>query len=78
MDPAIRPSMANGLALLRQLRGITGDLIAKRRVLLLDVNAGSISEFADLLKERISDIRVCVAGNKDILDSLNIKDRVEL
>ena len=78
MNPAVRPSMANGLALLRQLKGITRDLIAERRVLLLDVNAGVIREFAEQLKDRIHDVRICVAGNKDILDSLNIRNTIEL
>ena len=78
MDPAVRPPMANGLAVLRQLRGISIDLIAERREHLLEVNAQSIKEFALLLKKRISELKVCVVGNKDLLDSADITNRIEL
>ncbi len=78
MNPAVRPPMANGLAILRQLRGISIDLIAERREHLLNVNAESIKEFALLLKKRISALRVCVVGNKDVQDSADISNRIEL
>ncbi|MCD4706154.1 MAG: insulinase family protein [Candidatus Sabulitectum sp.] len=78
MDPAIRPSMANGLAILRQLKGINIDLIAEHRAHLLNVNAESIREFADLLKSRALATRVCVVGNEDILSSMSIDNRIEL
>ncbi len=78
MDPAIRPSMANGLAILRQLKGISIDFITERRAHLLDVNADSIREFAALLKSRASTVKVCVMGNEDLLNSMNIDCRIEL
>ncbi|MCK5131906.1 MAG: insulinase family protein [Candidatus Sabulitectum sp.] len=78
MDPAIRPSMANGLAILRKLKGISINLIVEHRAHLLAVSADSIREFADILKSRSSEIRVCVVGNKDVLNSLNIDNRTEL
>ncbi len=78
MDPAIRPSMANGLAILRFFKNATIDLIAERRTLLLAVTAESISEFAELLKSRVSEKRICVVANEEILDSLDIEDKIEL
>ena len=78
MDPAIRPTMANGLAILRKLKGINIELIAEHKMHLLNVSAESISEFADLLKSRISSIKVCVVGNKDTLNSLKIENRIEI
>ncbi len=77
MDPAIRPSMANGLAILRELKGITIDLIAEHKARLLAVNTDSITEFAELLKSRESDVRICVVGNQDVLDSMKINNRIE-
>lgn len=77
MDPAIRPPMANGLAILRQLKGISIDLIAEHKARLLAVNANSITEFAELLKSRESDARICVVGNQEILDSMQINNRIE-
>ncbi len=78
MNPAIRPSMANGLAVLRYLKGIDIDLIAERRAHLLSVNADSIREFADLLKSRASAVKVCVVGNEDVLNCMSIDNRIEL
>lgn len=78
MDPAIRPSMANGLAILRKLKGISIDLITEHRTHLLEVNQDSIREFADILRSRSQDVRVCVVGNESILSSLNINDRVNI
>ncbi|RKZ03624.1 hypothetical protein DRQ21_05360, partial [Candidatus Fermentibacteria bacterium] len=78
MDPAVRPSMANGLAILRQLKEISIGTITEHKAQLLSVNVPLIEQFAELLESRSSDSRICVVGNDSVLDSMGIEKRVKL
>jgi Zn-dependent M16 (insulinase) family peptidase len=78
IDPAVRPSMANGLAILRHMKGMNMSFLEKYRSDLLAVSADSIREFAELLKSREAEMRICVMGNGAVLDSMSIENRIEL
>ena len=78
MDPAVRPSMANGLAIMRHLKEIRVETVAEHKTRLLSVDASLIKQFAELLEKRSSNSKVCVVGNRGILDSTGIDERVEL
>ena len=78
MDPAVRPSMANGLAILRELKEISIETITEHKTRLLSVDAPLIKQFAKLLESRSPDSKICVVGNNSILDSIGIEERVEL
>jgi len=78
IDPAVRPSMANGLAVLRHIKGMNTDFLMKCRSDLLAVSAESINEFAELLNSRETEIRICIMGNIDVLDAMGIGNRIEL
>jgi Zn-dependent M16 (insulinase) family peptidase len=78
MDPAVRPSMANGLAILRHLKGISIETVTQHKTRLLSVDADLIRQFAELLEGRSSSSNICIVGNRSILDSVGIERRVEL
>jgi Zn-dependent M16 (insulinase) family peptidase len=78
MDPAVRPSMANGLAVLRLLREISIDTVTKHKTHLLSVNKNSIMEFAELLKSSYPSLNTCVAGNENTVESIKPNIRIEL
>ena len=78
INPAIRPSMANGVAMIRFIKEMNEQSIIEYRDRILAVNEKSIKEYADSLKENQSYLRICVMGSENTLDSLDIKDTIQL
>lgn len=77
-DPPVRPAMANGIAIMRHLRGLSIDLIEEYRNSLLAVTRGSIGDFADWLSSSSNSLSVCVMGSDDCLKSASVTEFIEL
>lgn len=78
IDPPIRPAGANGMALVRHFRGINPELTETLRSNLLEVNRSSIKMFADWLASTEAPLRVCVMGDRNVLDSAGVTEVTEL
>jgi Zn-dependent M16 (insulinase) family peptidase len=62
IDPPVRPAMANGMAIMRHLRGMDRDFAGKHRGRLLAVNRDSIAEYAEWMGSSPELLRVCIMG----------------
>ncbi len=78
INPAIRPSMANGIAIIRFIKEMNEQSLIEYRDKILAVNKYSIKEYADFLKENQHNLRICVMGSENTLNSLDIKDTIQL
>lgn len=78
INPAIRPSMANGIAIIRFIKEMDEKSIIDYRDRILGVDEHSIKEYANFLQQNQSNLRVCVMGSESTLNSLDIKDTIEL
>ncbi len=78
VNPAIRPAMANGIALNRLMKGLDTDAILRQRERLLGVNRASMGEFAQWLASVDIPFRICVMGNETTIRSCGISEILEL
>jgi hypothetical protein len=78
IDPPVRPAMANGMAIMRHLRGIGRDFAGKHRSRLLAVNRDSIADYADWMGSSPELLRVCILGNGKCSGSLEVTHSIIL
>ncbi len=78
VNPAIRPAMANGIALNRYMKGLDADFICRLRESFLGVNRASLAEFADWLAFADAPFRICVMGSESTIRSCGISEIIEL
>lgn len=77
-DPPVRPAMANGMSLMRHLRGQTAQTAGAYRNGLLAVSAESIKEFGSWLSDAADSMRICVTGSGSCIASASIDEITEL
>ncbi len=77
-DPTVRPAMANGMAIMRHLRGLSAEKGEEFRNSLLAVTAESIRDFSNWLNASSGNMRICVMGSMECIDSASIKEIEEL
>ncbi len=78
IDPPVRPAGANGMALVRHFRDMTADVTESCRSNLLRVNRKSIEQFAQWLSSAEAPLRICVMGDRNVLDSAGVTSFTEL
>ncbi len=77
-DPPLRPAMANGMAIMRYLRGLSPEKGEEFRNSLLGVTAESIKDFSLWLNASAESMRICVMGSRECIDSASIEELTEL